>query len=90
MRCSQSGLVRALRVGAPEDPRPDIPGCMWKHTNNFCCPAGCTRFNYLHSLSRQGVPSTGRAGTPGTPLSSGCTQLPGDSVGDYVPACCSQ
>ncbi len=74
-----------------EYPKPDIPGCMWKYTNNFCCPAGCTRFDYLDSLcSAKGLPSTGRACTLGTPLSAGCTQLPGYSVSDYVPACCPQ
>ena len=74
-----------------EYPKPDIPGCMWKYTNNFCCPAGCTRFNYFDTTcSSKGLPPVGRACTLGASLSPGCVQLPGYSVGDYVPACCPQ
>jgi hypothetical protein len=73
-----------------EYPGPDIPGCQWKQTNTFCCPAGCTRNNYFDSLCAQkGLAGTGRACTLGSALPSGCTQLPGVGVSSYVPACCS-
>jgi hypothetical protein len=64
---------------------------MWKYTNNFCCPAGCTRYNYVDSSCvSKGLPPVGRACTLGTPLSPGCVQYPGVSVGSFVPACCPQ
>ena len=74
-----------------EYPGPDIPGCQWKYSNNFCCPAGCTRYSGFDAVCAQkGLGSVGRACTLGTAMPSGCKQLPGYGVGNYVPACCSQ
>ncbi|MBK7581645.1 MAG: hypothetical protein IPI67_15735 [Myxococcales bacterium] len=71
-----------------EYPGPDIVGCEWNYANNFCCPAGCTRYaGYDGACGQYGLGAVGRACTLGAPLPAGC-QPPHYATSSYVPVCC--
>jgi hypothetical protein len=62
---------------------------MWKQTNTFCCPAGCTRINgYDNLCSTSGLGPIGRACTLGAPMPSGCSKAPVTSNGSHLAVCC--